>query len=83
MPSKTRIIFVSILILLGGALFSYCVFFYPVEIATPVQGGPTTVTASDAAPVKEISTGGVERDKSGQTNKNRSEGQPRPRAGAT
>jgi len=83
MPSKTRIIFVSILILLGGALFSYCVFFYPIEIAAPVQGGSTTVTASDAAPVKETSAGGVERDKSGQTKKNSSEGRPRPRAGAT
>jgi hypothetical protein len=83
MPTKTRIIIVSILILLGGALFSYCVFFYPVEIATPVQGGPTTVTTSDAAPVKEISTGGVERDKSGQTKQTRSEGRPRPRSGAT
>ena len=83
MPSRTRIIFVGILILLGGALFSYCVFLYPVEIATPVQGGPATVTASGAAPVEEISTGDVERDKSGQTTKNRSEGRPRPRAGAT
>ena len=83
MPTKTRIIIVSILILLGGALFSYCLFFYPIEIATPVQGGPTTVTASGAAPVKETSIGGVERDKSGQTNQTRSEGRSRPKAGAT
>jgi len=83
MPTKTRIIFVSILILLGGALFYYCEVFYPIEITTQVKGGSTTVTASDAAPVKESSTGGVERDKSGQTKKNRSEGRSRPKAGAT
>ena len=78
MPTKTRIIFVSILILLGGVLFSYCVFFYPIEIVTPVQGG-----SFEAAPAKEVSIGGVERGKSGQANQTRSEGRPRPRAGAT
>ena len=83
MPTKTRIIFVSILILLGGALFSYCVFFYPIEIATPVEGGSTTVTGLEAARAKETSIGGVERDKSGQTNQTRSEDRPRPKAGAT
>ena len=83
MPTKTRIIFVSILILLGGALFSYCVFFYPIEIVAPVQGSSTTVTASEAAPVKKTSIAGVERDKSGQTNQTRSEGRSRPKAGAT
>ena len=83
MPSKTRIIFVSILILLGGALFFYCVFFYPIDIASPVQGGSSTVTASDAATVKETSTGDVEQGKSGQTTKDRSEVRPRPRSGAT
>jgi len=83
MPSKTRIIIVSILILLGGALFSYCVFFYPIEIATPLEGGSTTVTGSDAAPVKETSIGGTGRDKSGQINQTRSEGRSRPKAGST
>ena len=83
MPAKTRIIIVSLLILLGGVLFSYCVFFYPIEIATPVQGGSIAVTGLEAAPVKEISIGGVERDKSGQTNQTRSEGRSRPKAGAT
>jgi hypothetical protein len=83
MPTKTRIIIVSILILLGGALFSYCVFFYPIEITAQVKGDSTTVTGLEAAPVKETSIGGVERDKSGQTNQNRSEGRSRPKAGAT
>ena len=83
MPSKTRIIFVSTLILLGGILFSYCVFFYPIEIVAPVQGASTTVTASEAVPVKKTSIGGVERDKSGQTNQTRPESKPRPRAGST
>ena len=83
MPTKSRIIFVSILILLGGALFTYCLLFYPIEIATPVQGGSTTVAGLKAASVKENSTGSVEQDKSCQTNQTRSEGRSRPRAGAT
>ncbi len=83
MPTKTRIIIVSILILFGGALFSYCMFFYPpIEIATQAKGGSTTVTGAEAAPVKEISTGGPERDKSDQPNQSRPERRPRPKAGA-
>jgi hypothetical protein len=83
MPTKTRIIIVSILILLGGALFYYCAVFYPIEITTPVKGGLTTVTRSELTPVKETSIGGVQRDKSGQNNQTRSEGKSRPKAGAT
>jgi len=83
MPTKIRIIIVSILILLGGALFSYCVFFHPTEITTQVKGGSTTVTGSEPAPVKETSIGYVERDKSGQINQTRSEGKSRPKTGAT
>ena len=83
MPTKTRIISVSILILLGGALFSYCVLFYPIEIAAPVQGNSTTITESGAVPVKDTSTGAVKRDESAQTNPTRSEGRSRPKSGAT
>jgi len=83
MPTKTRIIIVSILILLGGALFYYCAVFHPIEITTQMKGGSTTVTASEPTPVKETSIGGVERDKSGQTKQSHSEGKPRPKAGAT
>jgi hypothetical protein len=83
MPTKTRIIIVVILILLGGALFYYCAVFYPIEITSQVKGGSTTVTRSEAAPVKETSIGGVERDKSGQINQTRSEGKSRPKTGST
>ena len=83
MPTKTRIIIVSILILLGGALFCYCAVFYPIEITTQAKVRSTTVTGSEPTPVKETSIGGVERDKSGQTKQTRSEGRPRPKAGAT
>ena len=83
MPTKTRIVFVSILILLGGVLFSYCVFFYPIEIATPVQGGSAAVTGLKATPVKDASTAASERDKSTQTSQSSSEGRSRPKAGAT
>ena len=83
MPAKTRIIFVSLLILLGGILFSYCLFSYPIEIATPVQGSSTTITASEAATVKDASTGRAEQEKSNQTNQTRSSGRSRPRSGST
>lgn len=83
MLTKTRIILVSILILLGGVLFCYCAVYYPVEITTQVKGGSTTVTGLGVVPVKEASIGCVERDKSGQVNQTRSEGKSRPKAGAT
>ena len=83
MPTKTRIIIVSILMLLGGALFYYCAVFYPIEITTQVKGGLTAITGSESTPVKETSIDGVERDKSGQVNQTRSESKPRPKIGAT
>ena len=83
MPTKSRIIFVSILILLGGALFTYCLLFYPIEIATPVQGGSTTVAGLKAASVKDASTTASEQDKSSQSSQTRSGGRSRPRSGAT
>ena len=83
MPTKTRIIFVSLLILLGGILFSYCLFFYTIEIATVAQGASITVTASEAASVKDASTGCAEQDKSNQTTQSSSSGRSRPRSGST
>jgi hypothetical protein len=83
MSTKTRIIIVGILILLGGALFYYCAVFYPIEITTQVKGGSTTVTRSELTPVKETSIYGVERNKSDQVNQTRSESKSRPKTGAT
>jgi hypothetical protein len=83
MPTKTRIIIVGILILLGGALFYYCAVFYPIEMTAPVQGGSTTVTSSELTPVKETSKGGIQQNKSGQNNQTRSESKSRPKTGAT
>ena len=82
MPTKTRIITVSILILLGGALFFYCVFSNPTDIASQAKASSTTVAESETAPVKETSAGGEEQNKSGQSNQSRSGNRPRPRSGA-
>jgi hypothetical protein len=82
MPTKSRIIIVSILILLGGALFCYCAIFYPIEIASQVKGSSTTVTGSEEAPVQETSIDDVEQDKSDQVNQTPPEDKPRPKAGA-
>lgn len=81
--TKTRIIIVSILILLGGALFYYCAVFYPIDITSQVKGDSTTVTGSGAAPVNDASIGRVEQDKSSQVNQTRSKVKSRPKAGAT
>ncbi|MHC4536702.1 MAG: hypothetical protein ACYS6K_22365 [Planctomycetota bacterium] len=83
MPTKTRIIIVSILILLGGALFSYCVFFYPIDITAQVKGSSATVSASEPAPAKDTSIGCVEPDKSAQINQARSERRSRPKTAPT
>ena len=83
MPTKTRIIVVSILILLGGALFFYCAFSYPTDIAAQAKGDPTPVTVSESAPVKEISAGCEEQNKSDQNKQTNSENRSRPRSGAT
>ena len=83
MPTKTRIIIVSLLILLGGVLFCYCAVFYPIEITTPAKGGSTPSVGVETTHVKKTSTGGVERQKSNQTNPTRSQSKSRPRTGAT
>ncbi|MBN1974375.1 MAG: hypothetical protein JW787_12100 [Sedimentisphaerales bacterium] len=74
MPTRIRIIMVSIIILLGGALFSYCAFCYPENPAC------STVLASSNA--GSASTGNKEQDKTGQNSKTRSERKSPPRTGA-
>ena len=82
MPTKTRIITVSILILLGGVLFFYCLFSNPTDITSQAKAGSTAVAESEAAPVKETSTGSEEQNRSGQNNQSSSGNRPRPRSGA-
>jgi len=83
MPTRTRTITVSILILLGGALFAWCVFFYPTEITAQAKGGSATVSASEPATAKDTSIGTVEQDKSAQTNQARSQRRSRPKTAPT
>lgn len=92
MPTKPRIIIVSFLILLGGALFYYCAAFYPLEIATQVKAVSATVaepvqTPEPAqVPVQQTSTDCVEQnqqqDKPEPVNESPPERKPRPRSGA-
>lgn len=82
MPTKTRIIIVSFLILLGGTLFSYCLFFHPTEIVAQTKETPTAVTESNPAPDKATSTSCEEQNKSTQSNQNSSNSRPRPQPGA-
>jgi outer membrane lipoprotein-sorting protein len=82
MPTKKRIITVSILILLGGALFFYCAFSNPTDITSQAKAGSATIASSEAASVKETSTGSEEQKKSDQSNQSRSQSRSRPRSGA-
>jgi hypothetical protein len=83
MPTKTRIIIVSILILLGGALIFYCLFSYPTESITQAEGTSNAVAGLEAASVEATSMGDEEQDQSVQNNQTRSQGRSRPRSGAT
>ena len=77
MPNKIRVIIVSIIILLSGALFSYCVFSYPVETTAKAQSLTTGIGTNKETP--KTSSG---RNKSSQSNKTRSKGRSGPKAGA-
>lgn len=83
MPTRTRVIIVAVLILLGGALFYYCAVFYPVEITTQVKGDSTAVAGSEPTPDNRTSICGEENNNSKQVNKTSSQDRPRPKAGAT
>jgi hypothetical protein len=78
MPNKIRVIIVSIIILLGGALFSYCAFSYPVKATAKAQSSLTTGIDTN----KETPRTGKGRNKSSQNNKIRSKGRSGPKAGA-
>ena len=77
MLTKTRIITVSLLILLGGALFCYCAVFYPIEDAAQVKDSSATLTGSDVAPVQAAAIGDVEQDKSDRLNQTQPKSKPR------
>ena len=78
MPNKIRVIIVSIIILFGGALFSYCLFSYPVETTAKAQSSLTTGIGTN----KGTPGMGKGRNKSSQSNKTRSKGRSGPKAGA-
>jgi hypothetical protein len=83
MPTRTRVIIVAVLILLGGALFYYCAVFYPVEITTRVKGGSTAVAGSELTPANKTSICSEENNNPKQADQTRSKGKPRPKSGAT
>jgi len=83
MPSKARLITVSLLILLGAALFCYCAVFYPTEDAAQAKGAPTALAASDVAPAQAASTCDAAQDTSNRSSRSASKSKPRPSRGAT
>jgi hypothetical protein len=83
MPTKTRIIIVGILILLGAACFCYFAFIHPKVTTTQAQVDSTTAGGPQAASVKAASTAVAEQDQSAQASQTRSERRSRPRSGST
>ena len=83
MPTKTRILFVCVVILLGGVLFGYCAALYPMESLTQVDTAPTTVCDAQVAPDQEASTGQPEQVPSAPPSQTRSQSKPRQKVGAT
>ena len=83
MPTKTRIIIVSIFILLGAALFCYCAVFYPTMNTVQAKSGSTAFAGSETSNANATSIGDAKQDKSGQINPTRSERRSRPQSGAT
>ena len=73
MPTRTRVIMVSILILFGGILFSYCTFCYPTDNAAQAPC-LTTLTNSQAGTALQ---GGAEQDKSDQNKQTSSKSRSR------
>lgn len=83
MPSKTRIITVSLLILLGAILFCYCAAFYPPDNTTQAEGVSTTVTESGVTSAQATSICNAEQGKSDRLGQTCSPSKPRPRTAPT
>ena len=62
---KTKIIFFSLLILLGVALLTYGAFFHSTNVSAKQEDGSATLAMSEPALIKEVSVSGVKRDESG------------------
>lgn len=83
MSTKTRIIVVSVLILLGGVLFGYCAALYPTDNANQLEAGSATVCDSQLASVEATPECDSEDIQSDSPKKTASAPKPRPRSGAT
>ena len=83
MSTKTRIVVVSILILLGGVLFGYCAAFYPTENAAQLEPGSTMACDAQMAAVQGEATGDSETVASDPPSRTAPSKKPRPRVGAT
>jgi hypothetical protein len=94
MPAKAKIITVSILILLGAALFYYCAVFYPKETVPQAKAASPAICASQSDQAKAASPAVCASQSqpleqtpspapSSSAASSSSESRPRPRSGAT
>ena len=78
MPNKAKIVTVSVLILLGAALFYYCAVLYPTESAAQGTVGSQAVCASGSETPEKATAASSTSTKSSSSQK-----RSRPRSGAT
>jgi len=84
MTEKTiKIITFCMLILLGGFLFFYGVFFHSTTVSARQNGEPVVLAKSESALMKDASVSGVKRDETGKIKQTYEIGEKAPEACST
>ena len=83
MDKKVKIVIFCVLILLGGSLFFYGVFFHSTTISAQQNGEPVVLAKSESALIKDASVSGVKRDETGKIKQTYEIGEKAPEACST
>ena len=83
MDKKIKIVIFCVLILLGGFLFFYGVFFHSTTVSAQQNGEPVMLAKSESALIKDASVSGVKRDETGKIKQTYEVGEKAPEACST
>ena len=83
MGKKIKIVTFCVLILLGGSLFFYGVFFHSTTVSARQNGEPVVLAKSESALMKDASVSGVKRDETGKIKQTYEIGEKAPEACST
>ena len=83
MERKTNVIIFCLLILLGGGLLFYGVFFHSATVSAQRDGEPVMVAKSESTLIKDASVSGVKRDEAGKIKQTYEVGEKAPEACST